>query len=1156
MQKQRIAPQDLQRKYVDTHFDAKRVGVLSQDAIQTRALVKFARDVSAYSAAKMPENYHLGVAEEIILIPTMNIMATQFFLNPAAYQPGSISHQLLALGNHLAESTQILSQIMTKVGINRAVDVQSTMAMSQPNVMLSSMQTISEQFVFLVVADQATRSAVISRLNNLTVPYMGAPTTETVTHLYGIVGRGKGQIIPTEYIPYMVSIRSMYLTMVEDLIATANAGNLQEYYADIIALLSLYLTYINITENDLVYDTAFPEIHSAGANHTIHSKTVSTFKQLALLFSKTGLIYRSWSIDVAEKLMNELIEFIPGTYDFLKHTQSVVDPVSGMLDIQNSPFDHADKLFAKLEHAKATVKQTLPEVLKPYMQEVIDGFKSQAGLDTLLPTTIRVLSTTNQNGTLVMPALPLLPDIWAQLNALPVEIPGSNLDAAAVSHPVEITYATRREINEFIVNVIFPATEGLYEATMALDRAFKTITSAVGATVGNAIPGVTQELKLERENIVSDVPIPDAENPNNIIYAQLDKVYDWRFVLSPLRVEDDNGRMTQNWSMLPYLYKNLRVKNLFMSYAQTGVFPAVTGMVNQHPVFQNGAHKWSWPNNMRTFPTFMSEAEFSWTPIPFNYTGDTVYGRTTQNGDRIDKFMTGLKKYPNSDWMKWSEYLIQYIRASVSNVTNIAMALAGLGFIYRRNATTGTYAIVSPEMPFIYGVPTIFMVEQNAVNLQSLVNATGTILNTPGNGFNDPMFRRVIYDTHLSTTDLGDIVFVLHDNVPKEEPLSYYAMWLRHGFIIEVPILTSLYVMYRSNLRTAFQNFQAGTAMDQNAAVLPGNLPFNPNSVSLSAPVSVREAYGFSNTIMQVEPGSIVNKSNNAKNYWNKAFRTLNNKEYDAWVADTFQPVLGWSKVITPYPHLWMRYRYSMGLQVEPSTVLSPYASKTYLEKGFVDNLGQMALGRAVTLYDPDIIRLDYDDAQTVETSELYHLDSIGGLDNKNKWKGTAKIGESNDGEQLGTMKIKNSGGAGVHVVEGTDTSHSGVSPANVVDDTIQLVTGESTVEHPAQVRSMPSGQGKKVVSPVQVTDLEKVDPDTKLVDLERDKLLKNGDNFVQTPPQDGQVKNIDDTAVSTNINETALLNKETHIGTGEGDNESDDKKKKDKSKGNDKKKD
>lgn len=1169
MQKQIITSQVMRRAYLAEHFKEKRIGVLTQDTIQTRALVKFFKDVQSYAAAHTPENYYNGVAEQVILAPLVNIIAQRYYLNPGAYQTGSISHDLLSLGNHLAESTQILNQIMTKMGVSRVVDLQAATAMSQPNFQLNDLRTISEQFIFGVLVDPANRAALIGRLNNLTIPYMAAPTQESIMNLYSIVGRGKGQIIPTDHIPYMITLRGIVLTMIEDLMNAANANNRQEWYADVISSLTLYLTYINITEADTVYDTAFPEIHSAGANHTIHQKTVSTFKQMALLYSKTGLVYRSWAIDITEKMINEVVEFIPGAFDYLKSTQNVMD-ATGALTLDYSPQDHASIFEAKWSTLRDIVKKTLPDILKPYMAEVIDSFKKQAGVDILLPTMIYGLSGTDIHGDLAPtgPQPPFVIDLWPLINGLGVEVTNVDLEGTTQANPLAISYITRREINEFIVSRLYPAIEGLFGAAVSLNRAYKVVTSAVGAPFGTAIPGVTQELTMDRENVIEGVTIPDAESPEDIMFSQLDKVYDWRFVLSPLRVENDDNRMTQNWSLLPYLHRNLRLKNLFMSYAQTGRFPALPDIPSQHPYFEDATHKWSWPNNHRNYPTFMSEANFAWTPIPFNYTGDTAYGRTTHNGDRIQRFMTNIKKYPNADWMSWSDYLFQYIRGGISSVTNIAMSLAGLGFLYRRNATGNNYSMIDPELPFIYGVPSIFMMDANRLDLSRFVNNEGRIENGPSTGFNDPEFSRLIYETRLSVSQLGDWVFVLHQHIPKERPLSYFPMWLRHGFVVEMPIITELYNVYQAALREAFNGFAAATTNQQappSNQGQGGNTQFAQSLINFSSPVTIREAYGFVNTIMQLEPNGkkAVGKAQNAVEYWKSRFSAIMNKNYSDFFAEYFRSVIGWSKVITPYPHVWMRYRYAMSTQVEPATVLSPYSSTVYVEKEFEENIGSMAIGRALSIYDPDIIRLDYEDVQRVENSQIYKLDIIGDLAKpERKWKGTAVNAGGSEAEQIADNKIKSTGGEGVHVVPGSENSQGvpDVTTGEVASTLYEIATKVQTDEPVSNSRNFPSDRGNKVASTVQQTSLDKIDPATGKKDGDRKNPLTDKDN-TEMNVETGQRTDINEDAISTKITDETMLDKEKHVGTGdssekdgeegkskEKDKKKDDKDKKDKS--------
>lgn len=908
---------------VTQEFTEKKLGVVDQQVIQEKIVSQLLSTSHDYALSKIPVNFYNGIADRGILYFLVGVITEEYLakINTSNYVPGSISKRLEARGMMFTTAVKTLSLVKTKIGINSAADVVQSLSLD-PAMLAGTNISPNQDFMYLILADSDYRNKFLSRLKQVAIPHYQRLDVNALNEISGLISIGRGEAVPVEYFPIQMAMRSLVLMSLQHMFEASKLK--QEMLTDILPALSLFILYCNITENEQVYDTAFPAISVAGANNIYMQRVTSTLKQLAMMFTKVGFVGKAFNGVVSTRLMKEFFNILPDYADMMTY----VDPRSDangnpIIDFSSKSF--AEQHTAKYNEAVSIFDEVLPSMFKGYTEEVIQSFKLAANMDVLLTTVIDHITDDRDR-----PAFPNLTAGFQELLTILEDPEGRD------SYPAKAMCEIRMsQFQTFILSRIFPGVDSIYYSAKQLKSAYERILSSIGTPTSGMIPGVNVELEVMNRTLVKEVPcIGDL---NNISYTRLDQSYSWPFFIPALAMKKDKSQI---WSLGHLKFKFLRPEKIFTHFALTG---HIIGL-DQSPdaptigtdLISSALRRWSWLKESIPTPTYMHDVGFSYTPLPFNYTYDTVFDYISNKGDKIEKMMNRTGKVPSIGYLTYGEILNGYISNGTVAPADIALSLAGLGFIYTRRED-GSWGLVSPGCPTIYGMPTIMMIQQNFVAINKFIDPSLTRI-----GFKDltdKTVERFIYDKKLKRVGTGDMIFVLHAKIPKPAPIRYFMADLRNGFSVKIPFFSDIYnALFRKSITTVVAQF------DKDGADPLTGKKFDPNTMADVPYFDLQDIFGQMISLFMTIPelgsakasekSQITTAATFYKNYLTGTDGDDSGLKatFEEFCNDRFEVVLGWSNVIVAYPHLTMSNRFDEFADLHLSHLMRPLISKVHVD--------------------------------------------------------------------------------------------------------------------------------------------------------------------------------------------------------------------------------
>lgn len=941
------------------HYQKKQICVVDQATIQEKTMLSFFENVERYALKRTPTDFYNGVAEKRILYPTFSLVFDYYLTPDKTYEPGSITAAVANIGRDYAAAAKTLSLINTKGAINNAVDIAMDMflAMSQDK---TDIVGSTRDFLWNLLNNKAFRTATNQRLTkSFTMLHPSKMNEEAVGELAAIITLGKGEAIAPQFFPQHHAIRSVILMGVKKMIDEALTTGKLEIFSDVLTVLSLFIIYINVTESDSVYDTAFPTLSANGANTIVYAKRLQGFKQLATIFSRVGFSAVAFDGNLTCRLMEETLKLFPDMLDVDAYVPSEKD-AKGEITVDMSAISFIKESSARFSSASGVFMDILPTMFKGYVDKVIDELKAQTEADVILPTLFDDLQGIDQ---MTLAKVPIFVNLTAQyIGAVDKDgnpVAGSGLktvlsspDEANQLPPKALVSVSMKDIQTFLLTKIFPAINKIYSKSVTLRDAYDRVFKSLGTPTGSMISGVNIELEILDDHVYSGVP--SISDMTGYRYSKLNERHLWPTVFPALLIDD---ALTQTWSLSHLKYEFVRPDLLALRFARDGVIDKMPGNLKLDYYNTVKAHeRWSWLPSSLPVPSLMQNTAFAYTPIPFNYSYDSVYGMTKSKGEVMDKFMTRTGKIPILGYMTFGEVLSEYTTSGAVSKADLALSLSGLGFMYFKNEK-GQWEFIHPHTPTIYGMPTIFFVEVNTINVNKALAFKGDFLYPKDPDVDGSDGSRIIYDRSQRRQGVGDVILVLHKYVPATFPLSYMIQTLRNGFTVRVPFLSAIYnKLFELAVKAIKTQFiKLGSKIDPDE-------PASKNSY-----VEINTAFNQVLTFFQTMPQGSAEDSLSAEQYY-ETYIKMNNMSYKAFKNYYFQEILGWSPVIVGYPHLTMTDRFVERFNDHFNSWLRPYSSRIYVDSAEMKNHEKMNLFTVA----PDIIQqLVFEDEKTFITSTI-----------------------------------------------------------------------------------------------------------------------------------------------------------------------------------------
>lgn len=1022
----------LVEQLISRDFQSRKMGVINQTVIQERVILRLLENAENHALHKFPENYYHGVGEIVILYPLAAWLLENFLMldDPAKdYKRGAIAAAIENRGLQFAGVVKALNLVNTKAAINNAVDVAAALSIDI-QVPQTNVTKLSQDFQYLILTDADYRNQMLARLKSYSMPHYTQIDMNAVTELAALISLGRGEAIAPDHFPIHQTIRSLILVALRKMVDFALTHQMHEIFYDVLPALSLFIIYTNITESDSVYDNAFPAISMAGANTIIHSKRVSSMKQLSMIFSKVGFVGKAFNGVLTYNLLNEIYHVFPDLLNLDVFTSPNYDS-EGRPVIDFSKTSYLQQTSARFESAKEVFDSVMPSMFRGYIEEIIKSLKEATGIDVLLTTSIDGLRGVNND-------TPIFADLlksYLETNSILTHPEDDN------GRPVLLKdYITVDKFQNFVLTSVLPATENLYHASIILKSAYEKIFSSLGTPTSSLIPGVN----LELEDMASPTlqSVPNISDLAKVEYARLDRRYQWPFVMPSLALEPDKS---QTWALSHLKYAFVKPEAIIIKYAREG---EIQGLPATRQLSQAGAtihSRWSWQANSIPTPTYMHDVGFAFTPIPFNYSYDTVYDHFGNTGEKIDRVLTRTGKIPALGYMTFGEALNGYVASGAISPRDIALSLSGLGFLYVKTANgKGKYSweLVSPGLPTIYGMPTIFMIEANKVDIGKYLDPKAT----KGYYFknaDDDTVKRFVYDRSQKNDGPGDAIFVLHKSVPVQGRLRYYMGDLRNGFSLRIPFLSSIFkVLLDRSIDSIKESFDAKKSLTD-AVAKGGDVPY----------IGLPFLFAKTLTIFLTQPEDGAGPDTgdaSAERYYNAIFEgegEFKDLTFKDFMTNSFEDVLGWSNVIVAYPHLCMSNRFDDYHETHIDNLLRPMISKIYIDAAELKNRERL---QVLSIAPYSVQQLDTRDEENFIASEMIKLSEINSQYTKSSRDESRANAELDDEMQvMGDITLKHSRGEGteLEIQRSGKTIEQTIDPSKVVDNLNPILSGDSLDE-------------------------------------------------------------------------------------------------------------
>lgn len=1036
-------------------FTQKKVGVVDLRVMQDRTVFKFANNVEKYAMRKIPKDFYQGVPDIFILYRLANLLIEEWVPHfaadtPETYVAGTIAKRIEAVGYEYSSAVKFLTTTLkSKSSVRNAVEVITSLSVD-PLFLTQTIPSINQDFIHTMLADPTTRRTILGRLTTIAIPVQNMHSYDSVMSLAARISMGRGEAIPSEYYQSHLSLRSLVLTLLRTMVNASIAR--PELFYDILPAYSLFIMYVNITENESVYDTAFPAISFTNTDSVYMQRVTSCVKMLATMFTKIGFTSKAFNGVLSAALLSEFFTLFPDLIDATLWTEPNIN-IDGYPIIDFSQKSFAEVNTIKFKSAEDVFKMVLPSMFKNYVEEVIKEYKQATGVDVLLTSIVDQLQRTGNGGN-----SQLLPNLTpeALLVATTLTDPRGH-DALPIHRLVE---ARTQELYTFIQSFIFPMTESLYQLSITLKQAYERMLKSLGTPSGSIIPGVNVEIELDDSKVNSIIPAIDSFN--TIPYSRLDTVYSFPFFVSPLSLcqditDNDDVKVShdQVWTFEHLLFRYVRPYTLFLKYVMTGEIPGLAEAPRSPRLSiranEEQFEKWSWPADAIPTPSFMHDTGFAFTLIPFNYTFDTVQGRISNDGPKINSVMTRSSKIPTLSYMSYSQVLNSYTINGAVDPLDISLAVAGMMILYQlkpvikngKPTTDLTFVPIIPPTPTIYGMPTVLFMHANIEDVNSAVTI-GEYCVVRSRASNS-IGKRIICDSKFRSPREGFTIGLLHKYIPRPRPLAYKMMSLRNGFVLNVPFIKP----YFNTLLKAGVNALTINRKGARELALSPTTPENTNYVDLHRYFSEYMSIFYVNPM---DGSGIKKEAKGADIFFNTYAQKTDVTEYPdmkTFIEKEFDEVLGWSNVIAPYPHFMMRDRYEELGFLHLESFLRPITTKLYFD---VQRVHATETIRVLALAPNIIETMDALDESRFYGSDVTELSSVNIGVVKTEFRKSPKTNANAPGE-LQTP-------AGVPV---TENSLQGQS--------IQASTGDPILEHEVQasqisntlnpiIKETTSGQG------------------------------------------------------------------------------------------------
>jgi hypothetical protein len=1003
--------------YINQNYQPLHIGVIDQSTIQEKAVIAMMKDVERYAKKKQPVNLYHGVAERLILYPLASTLFKHFYLvddRESAYVAGKISDSIRTRGMNVANGVTILQLATSKLAVNNAVAANEALFLSQGLPKEQLVSQISKDFVWMSLTDQKYAASLIKRLKDYTVPHYRAMDEDAVKQTATVLSMGRGEAINPENYAIHRTLRSLVLSIIRMMVDFALATGRPEVFADVLPALSLYIVYINITENEAVYDTAFPTIAMAGASSLQHTRRISSFRMLAMIFLKSGYVGKAYGGLVTYHLIKELYSLFPDTLDIDAYSDPQFD-TKGNVTFDMNRESYLTKAAAQFEAAYATFDELMPQHFKGQIEDVIVTMKQQTGADKLIISSIdSVLGMDDKK--------PLFRDLHEEFLKLGVTI--DNPEAQDARSLIVKDRVNTAQFQKYILQRLLPAIKRLYHYSLSLRGSYDKAVESLGTQTGSFIPGVNIEISVDPENV--DASVPSIADLTAATYARIDKTYSWPIAI-PALVLNDNGEQVWSLSHLKNIF--VRPELLILKFARLGQIANLPTDYTLVPDGTSAHERWSWLPDTIMQPTYMHEPGYGYTPLPYPYTYDTVYDGIENDGLLLDSVMTRTKKIPAMGYMQFGEALASYATSGAVNPRDLALSLAGMGLLYIKEEGKNGWSLINPDLPSIYGVPGTIMVDANRINLSDYVSDTpeGIKVKKDLKDAEKLVVKRFIFDRSNKTGGMGNVIFVLHGRVPATRKLRYFRGDVRNGFHLDMPFHADIYnVLLDLNQKIVEEEFKNQVSEEDKAAWANGDdVPM----------VAIAGIYNRTLSVFINQPAGKDKVT--AEDYFNSYLAAGLKMKYKDFLSKRFVPVTKWSNVIVGFPHLSMSNRYEEYSQNHLSQWLRPFTSQIHIDKAELKNTELlMVLTKA-----PNIIQqMDFDDELTFNNdgvSKLSIIDSV--YDASKEAAERENAGSDEEMQIMNNVELVNSKAEGLEtdVEKSTDNTLDSV-PKSVAKKTIQ----------------------------------------------------------------------------------------------------------------------
>lgn len=838
--------------------------------------------------------------------------------------------------------------------------------------------------VFNSLTDSVYRKELRRRLKDYTIAGHNAPTGATITALTQTLMNGRGNHVKPQDVDAAMAFREVVLLIIEDMVdnlyaidpVTGDAVIKEERIQDVIAMMLIYTTYLNITESEATYNQAFPTIVASGANHLFSSKLVTTFKQLTQIYNKAAFMPRAFSLQLTLLYINNLETWVA---PFISDTQASSGMKINDAGDYTTLYDPTDLIFAKLWADKKTVTESviadaLPSTFAKYIPGIMTSLETYFGTKTILSDIVLTITTDKVR----LEGQDLPQDLNYPTFTDPLAIKGMSLTDFLTKEPSlvvpidsfytsEFTSVTTNDKAQLFTWYILNAHyihDHIYNVALTLKTEMKEAYDDLKIANTAMIPGLTVELALEKPhvsdsfttvNVLKDIPMMDITKQARIPNAMPPYVIKF-------------GETDQRWIFEPLVNNAIRPRNIIASYAMglapyEGIFnnfgyEVKDSSFNQEDILPT--FHWVWTPDYIPKATVLMQTGFDFNPIPYAYTKNLFPGSFANNAQKFNEVMTKAKATNLTDEYDWEQIMAMIAKSPASQNNDIALSLAGVGFIFELGSD-GKYTFINPNIGTIYGMPTSWMYHENITKTKVLDELSKAIKDAKHKLHDRLVFdRSVALTNNKSNSTATSIILVLHNRVPRMHELTHVAILGRKGFRVRLPLRKDLARFYRNRLLLSVNNKMASIKTYQDMD-LDNLANYNDKRIKL------REAFQSYSQAYTTDLYSI----NNAEPLYSAILAAGGKDELPKTLPDFLDQEMmdneRWSYLFSPYQYLSMANMHTL-LQVGDSL----------LEKIYMHHLFEMRIRdkseRNTGTY--NVLMRYIDDRELIEAEQLFAFEA------------------------------------------------------------------------------------------------------------------------------------------------------------------------------------